>query len=59
MLPTVTAFFSVYFHDNIRAYLICSSREEDLRFDLMNFWVKEVRKKFYRKIYLFKIFTGL
>ena len=46
MLPTVTAFFSVYFHDNIRAYLICSSREEDLRFDLMNFWVKEVRKKF-------------
>ena len=59
MLPTVTAFFSVYFHDNIRAYLICSSREEDLRFDLMNFWVKEVRKKFYRKVYLIKIFTGL
>ena len=43
MLPTITALLSVFFHDNIRAFLICSSREEDLRFDLTDFWVKEVR----------------
>ena len=41
----MTALLSVYYHDNIRDFLICSSREEDLRFDLKDFWIKEVGKK--------------
>ena len=51
-LPTMTALLSVYYHDNIRDFLICSSREEDLRFDLKDFWIKEVGKKLegFRKV---------
>ena len=38
LIPLVFAMMSVYFHDNLRDYLICSSREEQLRFNLYNFW---------------------
>ena len=42
IVPTFTALFSVVLHDRIRDFLICSSREEDLRFDLNDFWLEEV-----------------
>ncbi len=29
---------SVHFHNNVRGYLICSNREESLRYDLEDFW---------------------
>ena len=54
----MTALLSVYYHDNIRDFLICSSREEDLRFDLMNFWVKEVRKSFTERYIYSKSLQG-
>ena len=42
IVPTFTALLSVLHHDKIRDFLICSSREEDLRFNLNDFWLKEV-----------------
>ena len=36
--PLLVACMTVYFHTNLRDYLICSSREEQLRFNLHNFW---------------------
>ena len=40
LLPFITALFSVLYRDNMRGFLICSSKEEVLRFniqDLLNY----------------------
>ena len=36
--PLMTGLSSIYFHNNLRGYLICSNREEFLRYDLEDFW---------------------
>ena len=43
LLPFITALFSVLYRDNMRGFLICSSKEEVLRFNTWDFWQKKVR----------------
>ena len=49
LLPLLTSLLSVLYHDRTRDFLICSSREEVLRFNLEDFWKIKVvvsKKKF-------------
>ena len=41
LIPLLLSIFSVMQHNNLRDYLICTSREEQLRFNLENFWMSE------------------
>ena len=43
LLPLITALLSVLYRDNMRSFLICSSKEEVLRFDTRDFWQKKGR----------------
>ena len=36
---------AVYFHNNLRDFLICANREEFLRYDLEDFWAPTTYEK--------------
>ena len=45
MFPLLMGLLAIYFHNNLRDFLICSNREEFLRYDLEDFWAPNTYEK--------------
>ena len=45
MFPLFMGLLAIYFHNNLRDFLICSNREEFLRYDLEDFWAPNTYEK--------------
>ena len=45
LVPLWMGLFAIYFHNNLRDYLICANREEFLRYDLDDFWAPTIYEK--------------
>ena len=45
LFPLWMGLLAIYFHNNLRDYLICANREEFLRYDLEDFWAPTIYEK--------------